>query len=116
MTIEPLNKDIYNKALALGIDRIILSFAGGSDEGYLNVGVEPWDSNKSAECNELSAEIENWAWEVYSYSGAGDGSDYGDDITYDLKNKRVSSSEWFTARQEGDSAEIDLTVGDSDQE
>ena len=116
MTIEPLNKDIYNKALALGIEEIILSFSGGSDEGYLNVGVEPWDSNKSAECNELSAEIENWAWEVYSYSGAGDGSDYGDDITYDLKNKRVTSSEWFTARQEGDNAEIDLKVADSDDE
>ena len=108
MTIEPLNKDIYNKALALGIEEIVLSFSGGSDEGYLNVGVEPWNNDKSAECNALSAEIENWAWDVYSYSGAGDGSDYGDDITYDLVNKKVTASEWYTARTEGDTDEGSL--------
>jgi hypothetical protein len=110
MTIEPLNKDIYNQALELGIERITLRFSGGSDEGMLDVDVAPWNEKTA----KLIADIENWAWDVYSYSGAGDGSDYGDDVEYDLVNKRVSSSEWYTARQEGDTAEIDLAIDDED--
>lgn len=110
MTIEPLNKDIYNKALELGIERITLRFSGGSDEGMLDVDVAPWNEKTA----KLIVDIENWAWDVYSYSGAGDGSDYGDDVEYDLVNKRVSSSEWYTARQDGDSAEIDLAIDDED--
>ena len=95
MTIEPLNKDIYNKAIALGIEKIVLNFSGGNDEGYLNVTLYPWHKDKILEHTELNAEVENWAWDVYSYSGAGDGSDYGDDIEYDLVNKKVSSQEWY---------------------
>lgn len=94
MNIEPLSKDIYNKAKSLGIEQIILSFAGGSDEGYLAVSVIP--HNQEAK---LSEEIEEWAWSVYHYSGAGDGADYGDDITYNLKSGEVSHSEWYHAPQ-----------------
>lgn len=115
MNAEPLNKDIYNKAIAIGVNWIVLSFSGGSDEGYLNVTLEPWDNNKRDDYNALSAEVENWAWDVYSYSGAGEGLDYGDDITYDLVNKKVSTSEWYTARQDGDSDSGDLEI-ESDEE
>ena len=108
MTIEPLNKDIYNKAIALGIEKIVLNFSGGSDEGYLNVTLYPWHKDKSDAHNDLNAEVENWAWGVYSYGGAGDGSEYGDDITYDLVNKKVTASEWYTARTEGDTDEGSL--------
>ena len=73
MTIEPLNKDIYNKAIALGIEKIVLNFSGGNDEGYLNVTLYPWHKDKSDAHNDLNAEVENWAWSVYSYGGAGDG-------------------------------------------
>lgn len=110
MDIEPLSKEIYNKAKSLGITKIVLNFSGGSDEGYLNVTLYPWDQNQSDEYNELSAEIENWAWDVYSYSGAGEGNDYGDDIEYDLVNNRVSTQEWYTARTDGDSGEGDLVI------
>lgn len=114
MTIEPLSKEIYNKAKKLGVEKIVLNFSGGSDEGYLNVTLYPWDQNQSDEYNDLSAEIENWAWDVYSYSGAGEGNDYGDDIEYDLVNNRVSTQEWYTARTEGDSAEVDLVIDEED--
>ena len=102
MKAQPLNKSIYNKANEQGIESIILHFSGGSDEGYLDVETEPkWDQA-------LASEIEDWAWEVYNYNGAGDGSDYGDDIVYDLKNGKVTTSEWFSARQEGDSDNDEL--------
>lgn len=114
MEIEPLSKEIYNKAKALGITKIVLNFSGGSDEGYLNVTLYPWDKNKILEHTELNAEVENWAWDVYEYSGAGEGNDYGDDIEYDLVNNRVSSQEWYTERTDGDSAEIDLVLDEED--
>lgn len=110
MEAKPLNKEIYNKAKALGVQKITLSFSGGSDEGYLNVTLYPWDNNKSGSHNKLSAEVENWAWEVYSYSGAGEGIDYGDDITYDLVNNKVITREWEMRVAETEKEESDLPI------
>lgn len=112
MNIEPLNKEIYEKAKALGVERIVLNFSGGSDEGYLHVTLCPWDHNKRNDLSDLSDEIENWAYDAYDYSGAGDGNDYGDDIEYDLVNHTASSQEWYMERTEGDSAEVKLAIED----
>lgn len=111
MNAEPLNKDIYNKAVKLGVETITLRFSGGSDEGYLDVDIVPWNDQTKT----IIGEIENWAWDAYCYSGAGDGNDYGDDVEYDLVNKKVSTSEWYTARQDGDSDSGDLEI-ESDEE
>ena len=110
MKAEPLNKEIYNKAKALGVEKITLSFSGGSDEGYLDVTLYPWDNNKSDSRNELNAEIENWAWGVYSYSGAGEGRDYGDDISYDLVNNKVITREWQMEVVESEKEESVLPI------
>ena len=100
MQANPLPKEIYEKAVAVGVTKIVLRFSGGNDEGYLNVDLYPeWHSN-------LAQEIESWAWESYEYSGAGDGSDYGDDVTYDLVNKKVMSQEWYMRREEGNPNEV----------
>lgn len=98
INIEPLPKEIYDKAVGLGISQIELKFSGGNDEGYLTVYVntrEGFESNA-----ELEKEIEGWAWQAYGYSGAGDGNDYGDDIVYDLVHKIVTSSSWSMQRTE----------------
>ena len=95
MRIEPLPKEIFKKATELNVEQIVLHFSGGNDEGYLNVEINPeWNQ-------ELSNQVEEWAWDAYGYSGAGDGSDYGDDITYDLVNKKATSQEWYMRREEG---------------
>lgn len=90
------------------MEQIVLHFSGGSDEGYLNVETLPEYHN------DLANEVEEWAWEVYGYSGAGDGSDYGDDIVYDLANKRVTTQEWYTSRSEGELLEDAFQVEDSE--
>lgn len=95
MDIQPLSKDIYEKAKSLDITEIKLRFSGGSDEGFLDIEVTPWENDK----DDFSKEIEDWVWSVYEYSGAGEGRDYGDDITYDLKNNKVHADEWFHAPQ-----------------
>lgn len=109
MKAEPLKKEIYNKAKELGIENIILHFSGGSDEGYLDIELEPTYNQ------EFANEIEEWAWDVYDYSGAGEGSDYGDDIDYNLKTGKVSTSEWYSARQEGDCDNDDLEIAEEEE-
>lgn len=106
MNIKPLSKEIYNKAKELGVEQIVLRFSGGSDEGYLDV--ELCEADKVDDS--FFKEVEDWAWEVYNYSGAGDGSDYGDDVTYDLKNGKASTSEWYMSRSAGGSNERNLQI------
>ena len=110
MNAEPLPKRLFDKAKGLGVTEIHLEFSGGSDQGYLSVGCEG-----SSNCHDLEQEIEEWAWDAYDYSGAGDGSDYGDDITYDLVEMTISTSEWCMVRQDGDREEMTLAVGDEEE-
>jgi hypothetical protein len=88
MNAKPLSKAIYDKAKELGVNTISLEFSGGNDEGHLHVQTDTdnYDFEKL---------VEDWAWEAYEYNGAGDGSDYGDNVVYDLKEGKVSTSEWF---------------------
>jgi hypothetical protein len=110
MKVEPLNKAIYDKAKEFGIESITLHFSGGNDEGYLDV--ELCDDDKAP--HDFFKEIEDWAWQVYEYSGAGDGQGYGDDIVYDLKNGKVSTSVWYMARQDENEGNEDLKIANDE--
>jgi hypothetical protein len=112
MTIEPLKKAIYEKAKELGVEKIELRFEGGSDEGYLYIDIYPEESDKDG----LAGIVEDWAWEVYSYSGAGEGDDYGDNITYNLKTGKATISEWYMTRKDGDEDFCDLEVAEEQEE
>ena len=92
-TIQPLPKRIVNRAKELGITKLTLNFSGGNDEGYLDVDYDMPDPGYDREFNKM---VEDWAWDAYEYSGAGDGSDFGDTIIYDLKKNKVSCKEWYT--------------------
>jgi hypothetical protein len=104
MRAGALPKAIYNKAKELGIDTIILHFSGGNDEGYLSVETSPKHNQ------EFNDDIEAWAWKEYDYSGAGDGSDYGDDITYNLETNEVSTEEWYhvVERSNGENNKLEI--------
>ena len=41
-------------------------------------------------------QVEDWVWDHYDYSGAGDGTPYGDVVYYDLVNKKITTQEWYT--------------------
>jgi hypothetical protein len=112
MKAEPLKKTIYDKAKELGITNIILKFSGGSDEGYLDIEFDDYDKHDQDFVNE----IEEWAWETYSYSGAGDGSDYGDNINYDIDKNKVSTSEWYHIVEENDGGEEELELAKDEKE
>lgn len=94
--IEPLPERIFNRAKTLNISQITLRFSGGDDQGYLNVDLNPYEPLTDS-IEEFSNQIEEWAWNVYEYGGAGDGTAYGDTICYDLTKKQVTHTEWHHA-------------------
>lgn len=114
MEAKPLSKDIYDIAKELGVTEIILHFSGGSDEGYLNIDINtPKDVSKE-KVHKLEDKVEGWAWDSYSYGGAGDGTDYGDDIVYDLETNTVSIQEWGYVKKYSGVESYKLEVGDSE--
>ncbi len=111
---EPIKKSLYDKLKAQGVNRVKLCFSGGSDEGFLDVFIYPELDYHDEAVRNLVEEVETWAWDTYSYSGAGEGNDYGDNITYDLENNKVETEEWFMQRTYGDSDEDTLVVEDEE--
>jgi len=107
MKIEPLPKKIYKKAKALNITEIVLQFEGGSDEGCLYID---FDRPKKKDFSELEEEIEDWAWSVYQYGGAGEGHSYGDNITYNLEEKTAAHQAWHMEAQWTEETERKLVV------
>lgn len=88
---EPLKKEIFDKARELGITEIHLEFQGGSDEGYVYVNCSHPDRR---DFHEFQQEIKDWVWQVYDYSGIGEGVDYGDNITYKIVEAVFSDGAW----------------------
>ena len=90
MKAEPLPKELFDKLKAAQVTEVILNFTGGHDEANLQVSLD----GAAETSTNLETDVELWAWEAYSYSGAGEGTDYGDDIVYDLVKGEVRTQEW----------------------
>ena len=107
MDVQPLKKELYNEAKELGVTSIHLDFSGGNDEGHLyaytkhHSGLDVTEEQR-LQIRKLEGALEEWAWEVYEYSGAGDGTDYGDNITYNLVEGKVTTQEWCHVEQLGE--------------
>jgi len=114
MDALPFPKSLYEKAKELNVKSVTLAFSGGSDEGYLNVSVQSDDYDKNRDSlYALESDIEKWAWEVYDYSGAGDGTDYGDDVIYNLVNNTVETQTWFMEPQYQDPEKNTMKVDET---
>jgi hypothetical protein len=112
MNIEPISKELFEKLTKLGVREVTLNFSGGSDEGYLDVDLDSDLDYADEEVRKLVNEIESWAWDAYSYSGAGEGIDYGDTIVYDLVNRKARASEWTMERTDRDLGEKGFGIVD----
>lgn len=101
MKTVPISNSLYNDLVKNKVTEFTLHFNGVSDEARLYVD---YKGNDVAELyTTIRSIIENWAWSVYDYSKAGDGFDeIGDVITYDLKNKKIISQEWYTKTYVGE--------------
>lgn len=112
MQIEPLPKKIHDKLKKAGVKKLQLCFEGGNDEGILNIEADPYEAMD----DKLEQEIDEWVWNVYSYSGAGEGSPYGDNILYDLEENTQSWSEWYMSISEGTSTADKLEIKEDEDE
>lgn len=115
MVIMPLPKALYERAKKDEVAKIHLEFSGGNDQGYLNVNLDREGKGKCKDSN-LAKDIELWAEDEYQYSGAGDGNDYGDNITYNLVNNKVSVEEWHMSRVSCGEDNEELVVKEDDAE
>lgn len=95
MKAEPLPKTLFSKLKKAKVTEVTLRWMGGSDEANLDVFLRGATERELPLL--LKEEVELWAWEVYSYNGVGDGTDYGDDVVYDLVKGEVSTQEWSSA-------------------
>jgi len=110
MLVEPLPRPLYDRLRNAGVIKLELAFEGGSDEGLLNVYLA-FDKGQDAAPeveSSLTAAVDKWAWDVYSFSGAGDGTAYGDTITYDFESGKVTTQAWEMERVESEPQEHDI--------
>jgi hypothetical protein len=111
-----LARELYAKLRGAGIIRVDINWSGGSDEGNLDVNLYRAREEYPVDDRTLSSAVEEWAYDAFDYSGAGDGNDYGDDYVYDLIAHTVTHSEWFHQRVEGDTAREPLELdGEGEQ-
>ena len=90
MKAEPLPKELFDKLKKAKVTEVTLRWMGGSDEANLEVSLCGINPAKQI----LQGEVESWAWEAYDYNCAGDGTEYGDDVVYNLVKGEVSTQEW----------------------
>ena len=110
MLVEPLPRPLYDQLRNAGVIQLELAFEGGSDEGLLDVNLvfdKGQDADRGVESS-LSTAVEEWAWDVYSFSGCGDGTAYGDTITYNFETGKVISQAWEMERVEAEPEEHDM--------
>jgi hypothetical protein len=111
MNIEPLPSTLLEEAISLNVEKFVLRFSGGSDEGTLEVDVSTKEPSKErTRLSALEKRIHDWADEAYEYSGAGDGTPYGDNITYDLLNMEVQHTEYHMVETSTESEPVVLSV------
>jgi len=116
MDTMPLRRDLYTRAIEIGVRTIRVNMEGGSDESYYDVRcdfpgryTDPSDEQRRA-INKLEEDIVDWAYGAYGFNGAGDGSRYGDTITYNLVDNTVTNLEWAYVYQENDQGTTELAV------
>lgn len=115
LTPEPLPKHIYNSCKINGIETINLEFSGGNDEGNLYISLYTPEGNIYHD-TQLEKDIEDWAEEVYDYSGSGDGSDYGDTLIYNLSTMTVDRADFCMVREDTEGPTTPLTLKEEEKE
>ena len=108
--IAPIPKELFDLCEEECISEVIITWEGGSDEGYVTVTawkegeeknwltlLEKRNDVEKAVIEVIEKKFEVWA-DNHCYSGAGDGSPYGHDLTIDILNKKMSAEQWWMER------------------
>ena len=119
LTETSISKDLKKLILEAGGTSFDVRWSGGSDEAYLDVELRCFDGS----VHMLSEDhpglqplkvaqdlIFEAAEDGFDYSGAGDGSDYGDDYTYDLLANTITHQEWYMVQKDEEPTQSELEV------
>ena len=120
MSAPALTKQLLEDLFEASVVSFSVSLEGGSDEAYTEINLTHDPScyrNRNEESSDaaIKAKIEDWILEALDYSGAGDGSDYGDDYEYDLENMKVSHEEWYMERRTKKDRKTSITVENNER-
>ncbi|MBT94302.1 MAG: hypothetical protein CMA60_05695 [Euryarchaeota archaeon] len=117
--VPPFPKKFVERAEKIGQVKVIsISFSGGSDEGYISAHATPYYIKGMTEeakvmrlesLRALDKDVEEWAYEKMSFSGAGP-PDYGGSIDYNLEKGTVEIERWTMVCSTEDDRTIDLEV------
>ena len=121
--IAPLTKTLRDACVDAGVKYFILRFEGGDDQGFLNVELCYKDEFGNlvyevggGDSSTLTQSIEDWAYDAYNYSGAGDGSPYGDNYTYNLVDNTVKHDSWRSVVEHDAGDKVNLEIADDNKE
>ena len=106
MKAENIPKEIFKSASKLGVNSINISLRSDG-EIYVSLVAGKGDENHDS----LQSEIESWAYEVYADYGSDDYvSDYGEEIEYDIKKKKVTVFSWGNKVENEEEVETKLEI------
>jgi hypothetical protein len=106
-----MNKKLYNLLKKNKVKGFVLKFSGGSDEGYLDVSVDyrkegddkvytsSYPPHDPKNIEDIKSILYDAAMEGFEYTGAGDGTDYGDNYYFDLETGEIRHEEWYMVEQ-----------------
>ena len=106
---KPLTKELKTRLVELGVAKFEVNWSGGCDEGYGDVSVTKYKKGLNKVPSEAHDLIYDWAIEKGWYSGAGDGTDYGDSYHYDLDKGTVSHTDWYHEQRTNDNGVVGTT-------
>lgn len=113
--IAPLTKTLRDACVDAGVKYFILRFEGGDDQGFLNVELY-YKDGETVDSLTLTESIQDWAYDAYNYSGAGDGSPYGDNYTYNLVDNTVKHDSWRSVVEHDAGDKVNLEIADDNKE
>lgn len=114
--VAPLTKTLRDACVDAGVKYFILRFEGGDDQGVLDVELYYKDEVGGGDSSTLTESIEDWAYNAYNYSGAGDGSPYGDNYTYNLVDNTVKHDSWHSVVEHDAGDKVNLEIADDNKE
>jgi hypothetical protein len=112
MSYQNIPKELFQKLKEAGAETLVVKLEGGNDEAIIDVDVLPYTAHSGA----IARDVEDWVWNSFCFSGAGDGNPFGENYTYDLKKGTVHSESWYTEVVPGDKDEESFTVGGEEAE
>lgn len=111
---KPLTKELKTRLVELGVAKFDVNWSGGCDEGmgdvsvyYKKESVVEVARQKGYQSDPAYDLIYDWAVGKGWYSGAGDGTDYGDSYHYDLDKGTVSHTDWYHEQRTNDNGVVD---------